>query len=73
MTPEERQQFVERLGSTDRYIRTAIFRGKVGPGMALRIEMETKGLITRDMLFARWKEIWPDWKPPKQKPEAKPK
>lgn len=65
MTPEDREKFVQRLGSTDRYIRTAIFRGKVGAAMALRIELESKGVITRDMVFSRWQEIWPDWKPPK--------
>lgn len=69
MLPEERQNFVTRLGTTDRYIRTAIFRGRIGAVIALRIELETGGEITRDMIFPKWQEIWPDWSPPKRKPK----
>jgi hypothetical protein len=60
---EERESFVNRLGTTDGYLRTALHRGTIGPAIALRIEKRTRGAITRDMICLRWREIWPDWVP----------
>lgn len=63
LEPDERERFARSIGTTDSYLRTAIFRGRIGPIPALRIEERTAGAITRDMIFPGWREIWPEWVP----------
>jgi hypothetical protein len=66
LTPEQRHQFARDCETTELYIRKALFRGKVGPAMALRWEKASGGEITRDMLYPKWRQVWDEWEPPKR-------
>lgn len=63
ITPEQRRYWAEKLGGlNEQYLYQCLTgRRDMKPGEARRIEHDSGGVITRQMLCQKtWKEIWPE-------------
>ena len=63
ITPEQRRYWAEKLGGlNEQYLYQCLTgRRDMNPGEARRIERDSGGVITRQMLCQKtWQEIWPE-------------
>jgi DNA-binding transcriptional regulator YdaS (Cro superfamily) len=62
ITPDERRQLAEKVGINEQYLYQCLTgRREMSASEAVRVEMETKGKISRKMLCQEsWKGIWPE-------------
>ena len=62
LTPEQRRELAVKVGVHEQYLYQCLTgRRDMNPAEARRIESETGGLITRQMLCQRtWRGIWPE-------------
>lgn len=62
ISPVERHQWAKRLGINERYLYQCLTgRREMSATLASRVESETSGAITRQMLRPRtWAAIWPE-------------
>lgn len=62
ITPERRKLLAEQFGVNEQYLYQCLTgRRDMNPGEARRIEIESDGEITRQMLCQKtWRAIWPD-------------
>lgn len=62
MTPGERLQWAQKLGISERYLYQCLSgRREMSAILARRIESESAGSITRQMLRTKsWAAIWPE-------------
>jgi hypothetical protein len=65
LSPEDREIFAVQCSTTVEYIRKTIYRGEMGPQMAIKIERASNQEITRDMLYPEWRRIWDEVPKPK--------
>lgn len=61
-TPDERRAIADKVGVNAQYIYQCLTgRRDMNPSEARRIETETEGLVTRQMLCQKtWAGIWPE-------------
>jgi len=75
-TPEERRAWADKLGINERYLYQCLTgRRDMGPTEARRVETESGGVLTRQMLCQKtWGGIWPELTPldPAQNPLVAP-
>jgi len=66
ITPEQRRFWAEKLGASEQYLYQCLTgRRDMNPAEALRIETESAGVLTRQMLCQKtWRGIWPDLEEP---------
>ena len=71
ITPDDRRTWAEKLGIDEQYLYQCLTgRRDMNPANAYRIETESDGFITRQMLCQKtWEGIWPDL-PAAEKSEA---
>lgn len=69
LTPEKRKEVAATVGVNDQYLYQCLTgRRDMNPAEAFRIERETDGLVTRQMLCQKtWQGIWPDLNARKQR------
>lgn len=62
LTPEQRRDVAAKVGVHEQYLYQCLTgRRDMNPAEARRIESETAGLITRQMLCQKtWRGIWPE-------------
>lgn len=63
LTPEERRQWAQKLGGlNEQYLYQCLTgRREMSPTVARRIETDSQGVITRQMLCQKtWQGIWPE-------------
>lgn len=62
ITPEKRRMWADRLGVNEQYLYQCLTaRRDMNPAEARRIEDESNGAITRQMLCQKtWQGIWPE-------------
>jgi DNA-binding transcriptional regulator YdaS (Cro superfamily) len=62
ITPEQRREVAEKVGVHEQYLYQCLSgRRDMNPAEARRIESETDGFITRQMLCQKtWRGIWPE-------------
>lgn len=62
ITPEKRKHLAEKLGMNEQYLYQCLTgRRDMGPIEARRIERESDGELTRQMLCQKtWRGIWPE-------------
>ena len=62
LSPADQADFAARVGTTIGYLRKALsVRSAFGPELAVAIERESGGAVTRKDLFpTRWNLIWPE-------------
>lgn len=72
LTPSERREWAEKLAINEQYLYQCLTgRRDMNPTEARRIEDESQGAITRQMLCQKtWEGIWPDLKQAKRAPAA---
>lgn len=70
ITPEIRRYWAERLNASEQYLYQCLTgRRDMGPTEARRIESESGGVITRQMLCQKtWHGIWPELATPPATP-----
>ena len=74
ISPEERRQIAERLQISDQYLYQCLTgRRDMSPGAARRLEVETSGRISRQMVCQKtWEGIWPELQASSPAPQATP-
>lgn len=62
LTPSIRREWAKKLGINEQYLYQCLTgRREMSPAEARRVESETEGLITRQMLCSKsWSAIWPE-------------
>jgi len=62
ITPEKRKLLAEKLNLSEQYLYQCLTgRRDMGPIEARRVETESDGAVTRQMLCQRtWRGIWPE-------------
>jgi len=61
MTRSQQDDFAARCGTSVQYLRKAIsIKQKLRPSLCLKIEIESRGTVTRKLLRNDWAEIWTD-------------
>lgn len=62
ITPEDRRKLAEKLGKDEQYLYQCLTgRRDMNPSEARRIEVESDGILTRQMLCQKtWQGIWPE-------------
>lgn len=62
ITPKERQAWAIKLGINEQYLYQCLTgRRDMGPTEARRVEAESDGAITRQMICQKtWQGIWPE-------------
>lgn len=62
ITPDQRRYWAEKLGASEQYLYQCLTgRRDMGPVEARRIETESNGALTRQMLCQKtWRGIWPE-------------
>ena len=62
ITASDRREWAEKLGVNEQYLYQCLTgRREMNPAEARRIEVDSEGAITRQMLCQKtWEGIWPD-------------
>ena len=72
ITPAQRREIAARVGVHEQYLYQCLTgRRDMNPAEARRVESESGGLLTRQMLCQKtWRGIWPELAGRKKKAEA---
>lgn len=60
MTTEAREAFATRCGTTRGHIQNVMYGKTCAPALAVAIERESAGAVTRKELRDDWLAIWPE-------------
>jgi DNA-binding transcriptional regulator YdaS (Cro superfamily) len=61
MTPDEREVLAGKCGTTRGHLQNVMYGQRAcAPELAVSIEQQTEGKVTRQELRSDWKAIWPE-------------
>jgi DNA-binding transcriptional regulator YdaS (Cro superfamily) len=60
MSPEQREAFAESCGSSAGHLRNICYGKSCAPALAVAIEINSDGAVTRQELRDDWRQIWPE-------------